>query len=136
VITEIPYMVNKTTLLERWASWPEKIVDGIAFVRTSRTAGHAHCGWGSKKDGFPDIILNQLYKFTQLQATFGINNLALVKMQPRVLTLKELIVYFIEHRHEVVTSGSSSMMRFRQGFEVALKERVAEDVSVVGTLTR
>ena len=58
---------------------------------------------GIKKDEFADVVLNQLFKFTSLQSTFAINNLALVNMQPRQLNLKELITYFIEHRHEVVT---------------------------------
>jgi DNA gyrase subunit A len=104
VITEIPYMINKTSLLEKMGQLArDKIIEGIAFVRDESDRSGMRIVIGLKKDAFSDIILNQLFKFTSLQSTFGINNLALVNMQPRVLTLKELITHFINHRHEVIT---------------------------------
>jgi DNA gyrase subunit A len=140
VITEIPYMVNKTTLLEKMGELArEKIVEGIAFVRDESDRHGMRIVVGIKKDGFPDIVLNQLYKYTQLQTTFGINNLALVKMQPRVLTLKELIVYFIEHRHEVVTRRCQFELKKAQdrahileGLRIAI-DNIDEIVSLIKT---
>jgi DNA gyrase subunit A len=103
VITEIPYMVNKSALLEKMAELTrEKIIEGISFIRDESDRSGLRIVVGVKKEEFGDVVLNQLYKFTSLQSTFAINNLALVKKQPRQLGLKELITYFIEHRHEVV----------------------------------
>ena len=104
VITEIPYMVNKSALLEKMAELVrEKTVEGISFIRDESDRAGMRIVVGIKKEEFGDVVLNQLYKFTNLQSTFAINNLALVHKQPRQLNLKELITYFIDHRHEVVT---------------------------------
>ncbi|MBW1764257.1 MAG: DNA gyrase subunit A, partial [Deltaproteobacteria bacterium] len=103
VITEIPYMVNKTTLLEKIAELVRlKTIEGISFIRDESDRTGMRIVIGIKKDNFADIILNKLYKYTSLQTTFGINNLALVDKQPRLLCLKELIQHFIDHRHTVV----------------------------------
>ncbi len=102
-ITEIPYMVNKSALLEKMAELVrEKVIEGISFIRDESDRSGMRIVVGVKKEEFGDVVLNQLYKFTSLQSTFAINNLALVKKQPRQLSLKELIDHFIEHRHEVV----------------------------------
>ncbi|MDD5675103.1 MAG: DNA gyrase subunit A, partial [Chitinivibrionales bacterium] len=104
VITEIPYMVNKAMLLEKIGELVrEKTVEGISFLRDESDRSGLRIVVGVKRDNFGDVIVNQLFKLTNLQVTFSINNLALVNKRPRQLTLKELIVYFIEHRHEVVT---------------------------------
>jgi DNA gyrase subunit A len=104
VITEIPYMVNKGTLLERMADLVrEKTIEGISFLRDESDRSGMRIVVGVKKDTFGDVVLNQLYKFTGLQDTFAINNLALVNKQPRQLPLKDIISHFINHRHEVVT---------------------------------
>jgi DNA gyrase subunit A len=104
VVTEIPYMVNKAALLERMAELVrEKTIDGISFLRDESDRSGMRIVIGVKKDNFADVILNQLYKFTSLQDTFAINNLALVNKQPRQLPLKDIIAYFIDHRHTVVT---------------------------------
>jgi DNA gyrase subunit A len=104
VVTEIPYMVNKGALLERMAELVrEKTIDGVAFLRDESDRAGMRIVVGVKKESFPDVVLNQLYKFTSLQDTFAVNNLALVNMQPKQLPLKDIIVHFIEHRHEVVT---------------------------------
>jgi len=104
VVTEIPYMVNKAALLERMAELVrEKTIDGISFLRDESDRSGMRIVVGVKKDNFADVILNQLFKFTSLQDTFAINNLALVKKQPRQLPLKDIIAYFIDHRHTVVT---------------------------------
>ncbi len=104
VITEIPYMVNKASLLEHMADLVrEKTIDGVAFLRDESDRSGMRIVVGVKKESFADVVLNQLYKFTSLQDTFAINNLALVNKQPKQLPLKDLIVHFINHRHEVVT---------------------------------
>ncbi len=104
IITEIPYMVNKGTLLERMADLVrEKTIEGISFLRDESDRSGMRIVVGIKKDNFGDVVLNQLYKFTSLQDTFAINNLALVNKQPKQLPLKDIIVHFINHRHEVVT---------------------------------
>lgn len=104
VITEIPYMVNKSALLEKMAELVrEKIIEGISFIRDESDRSGMRIVVGIKKENFADVVLNQLFKFTNLQTTFAINNLALVDKRPRQLTLKELITHFIDHRHVVVT---------------------------------
>ncbi|MEO6094927.1 MAG: DNA gyrase subunit A [Fibrobacteria bacterium] len=103
VVTEIPYQVNKTNLLEKMASLVrDKIIEGISDLRDESDKDGMSIIIELKKDAFPDIILNQLYKHTQLQETFSIHNLALVQNRPRTLNLREIIFYFLEHRHEVV----------------------------------
>jgi DNA gyrase subunit A len=104
IITEIPYMINKGTLLERMADLVrEKTIEGISFLRDESDRSGMRIVVGIKKDNFGDVVLNQLYKFTSLQDTFAINNLALVNKQPKQLPLKDIIMLFINHRHEVVT---------------------------------
>jgi DNA gyrase subunit A len=103
VVTEIPYQVNKSNLLEKMASLVrDKIVEGISDLRDESDKDGMSIIIELKRDAFPDIILNLLYKHTQLQETFSIHNLALTDGRPRTLSLRELIRLFIAHRHEVV----------------------------------
>ncbi len=103
IITEIPYMVNKSNLLEKMASLVrQKSIEGISFIRDESDRRGMRIVVGIKKDNFSDVVLNQLYKYTNLQTTFGINNLALVNMRPKLLNLKEIVNHFIDHRHTVV----------------------------------
>ena len=103
IITEIPYMVNKTTLLQKMAELArDKAVEGMSFIRDESDRSGMRIVVGIKKDDFGDVVLNKLYKYTDLQTTFGINNLALVNKVPRQLNLKELITYFIAHRQDVI----------------------------------
>ena len=103
IITEIPYQVNKSNLLEKMASLVrDKIVEGISDLRDESDKDGMSIIIELKRDAFPDIILNMLYKHTQLQETFSIHNLALTDGRPRTLSLRELVRLFIEHRHEVV----------------------------------
>ncbi|MBD3239272.1 MAG: DNA gyrase subunit A [Chitinivibrionales bacterium] len=104
VVTEIPYMVNKTTLLEKMADLVrQKTIEGISFIRDESDRSGLRIVVGVKKDAYPEVVLNKLYKYTQLQSTFAINSLALVNMKPKLLNLRQIIDYFIEHRLEVVT---------------------------------
>jgi DNA gyrase subunit A len=103
VITEIPYMVGKSAMLEKMGDLiRDKVIEGISYLRDESDRKGIRIVIGIKKDDFADVVLNQLYKFTALQASFSINNLALVNKRPKQLGLKELIKLYIDHRHEVV----------------------------------
>ena len=103
IITEIPYMVNKAALVAKIAElMKEGKLDGISEVRDESDREGLRIVVEIKKDGDANVVLNQLYKNTALQTSFGVNNVALVKGRPMTLNLKDLIVHYVEHRHEVV----------------------------------
>ncbi|MBC6989933.1 DNA gyrase subunit A [Hymenobacter sp. BT491] len=103
IITEIPYMVNKASMIEKTAALiNEKRIEGIADLRDESDRDGMRIVYDLKRDAMPNVVLNQLYKYTQLQSSFGVNNVALVKGRPLTLNLRELIVYFVEHRAEVI----------------------------------
>ncbi|MHC2991312.1 DNA gyrase subunit A, partial [Pontibacter sp. HJ8] len=103
IVTEIPYMVNKSSLIEKTAALiNEKKIEGISDLRDESDRDGLRIVYDLKRDAMPSVVLNNLYKYTQLQSSFGVNNVALVKGRPMTLNLKELIHYFVEHRHEVV----------------------------------
>ena len=103
VITEIPFQVNKSRLIEQIAELVrDKKVDGIADLRDESDRDGMRIVVDLKRDAIPHIVLNLLYKHTQMQSTFGVIMLSLVNGVPRVLTLKQMLHYFVEHRHEVV----------------------------------
>lgn len=104
IISELPYQVNKSTLIKRIAEYvKEKRIEGISDLRDETDRKGMRIVVELKRDANPNVVLNNLYKYTQMQTTFGIINLALVNGEPRVLNLKELIQYYIEHQKEVVT---------------------------------
>ncbi len=104
IVTEIPYQVNKAQMIERTAALVnEKKIEGITAIRDESDRDGYRVVYDLKKDAIPNIVLNNLFKYTQLQTSFGVNNVALVKGRPKTLNLKDLIVHFVEHRHEVVT---------------------------------
>ncbi|KLU67141.1 DNA gyrase subunit A [Desulfosporosinus acididurans] len=103
VVTEIPFLVNKARLIEKIAELVrDKRLDGITDLRDESDRTGMHIIIELRRDVNPQIILNQLYKHTQMEETFGVNLLALVNNQPRVLTLKDMIHYFIEHQKDVI----------------------------------
>ncbi|MBS1508447.1 MAG: DNA gyrase subunit A [Bacteroidetes bacterium] len=103
IATEIPYQVNKASMIERTAALiNEKKIEGISDMRDESDREGFRVVYDLKKDAIPNIVLNNLFKYTQLQSSFGVNNVALVKGRPQTLNLKDLIVHFVEHRHEVV----------------------------------
>ncbi len=103
IIKEIPYMVNKASLVAKIAElMKEGKLDSISEVRDESDREGLRIVVEVKKDGDANVVLNQLYKNTALQTSFGVNNVALVKGRPMTLNLKDLIVYYVEHRHEVV----------------------------------
>jgi len=118
VISEIPYQVNKTRLIEQIAALvTEKRIEGIADIRDESDREGIRVVLDLKRGEIADVILNNLYKFTQMQETFGVIFLAIVHNQPRVLNLRELIDHFIEHRREVIVR--------RTRFELARAEERA-----------
>src|SRR5712691_9142626 len=103
IVTEIPYQVNKTKLLERIAEMVRaKKIEGVADLRDESDREGMRIVMDLKRDAMPQVVMNQLYANTQLQTTFGVIMLALVDNEPRVLPLKDLLIYFLEHRREVV----------------------------------
>ncbi len=118
VVTEIPYQVNKAMMIEKTAALVnEKKIEGITDIRDESDRDGYRVVYDLKKDAIPNIVLNNLFKYTQLQSSFGVNNVALVKGRPQTLNLKDLIVHFVEHRHEVVIR--------RTQFELAEAEKRA-----------
>src|SRR4029079_12375062 len=104
VVTEIPYQVNKAKLHAKSAElMRDKRIEGISEVRDESDRDGIRLVVELKKDVFPQVILNQLYRLTDLQTSFGVINLSIVHGRPAVLTLKETLQHFIEHRREVVT---------------------------------
>ena len=104
IITEIPYQVNKSRLIERIAETvKDKLIDGITGLEDHSTMKGMKIVVELRRDVNPNVILNNLYKHTQLQTTFGVNNLALDKGQPKVLNLKEILQCYLEHQIEVLT---------------------------------
>ncbi|MCD8123853.1 MAG: DNA gyrase subunit A [Lachnospiraceae bacterium] len=104
VVTEIPYMVNKARLIEKIAELvKDKKVDGITDLRDESDRSGMRICIELRRDVNPNVVLNQLFKHTQLMDTFGVNMLALVNNEPRTLTLKEMLEYYLDHQKEVVT---------------------------------
>lgn len=104
IISEIPYQVNKSRLIEKIADLvKEKRVEGISDIRDESDRKGMRIVIETKRDASANIVLNNLYKYTQLENTFGIINLALVNGEPKILNLKELIAYYVDHQKEVVT---------------------------------
>ncbi|TGE04732.1 DNA gyrase subunit A [Hymenobacter fodinae] len=103
IVTEIPYMVNKASMIEKTAALiNEKKIEGIADLRDESDRDGMRIVYDLKRDAMPTVVLNNLFKYTQLQSSFGVNNVALVKGRPMTLNLKDLIMYFVEHRADVI----------------------------------
>jgi len=103
VVNEIPYQVNKATLIKQIADLVnEKVIEGISDVRDESDRDGMRMVFDLKRDAVPNVVLNKLYKYSQLQTSFSVNNVALVKGRPETLNLKDLIVHFVDHRHVVV----------------------------------
>ncbi|KAB1159890.1 DNA gyrase subunit A [Tenacibaculum aiptasiae] len=103
VVTEIPFQVNKAEMIKKTAELVnEKKLEGISNIRDESDRKGMRIVYVLKRDAIPNIVLNKLYKYTQLQTSFSVNNIALVNGRPEQLNLKELIHHFVEHRHEVV----------------------------------
>ncbi len=103
IVSEIPYMVNKADMIKKTADLiNDGKIEGISTMRDESDRKGMRIVYVLKRDAIPNIVLNKLYKFTQLQSSFSVNNVALVNGRPELLNLKQLIHHFVDHRHEVV----------------------------------
>ncbi|MCL4161656.1 UNVERIFIED_CONTAM: hypothetical protein GTU68_045336, partial [Idotea baltica] len=103
IVTEIPYQVNKADMIKKTADLVnEKKIEGISTIRDESDRKGMRIVYILKRDAIPNIVLNMLYKYTALQSSFSVNNIALVNGRPELLNVKEMIHYFVEHRHDVV----------------------------------
>jgi DNA gyrase subunit A len=103
IVTEIPNQVNKASMIEKTAALiNDKKIEGIAALRDESDRDGMRVVYELKRDALNTVVLNNLFKYTQLQSSFGVNNVALVKGRPMTLNLRDLIVYFVEHREEVI----------------------------------
>lgn len=103
VVTEIPYQVNKAEMIKKIAEMiNEKKLEGISYINDESDRNGLRVVIILKKEAQANVVLNKLYKYSQLQTSFSVNNIALVKGRPKLLNLKQLIKYFVEHRHEVI----------------------------------
>ena len=112
IVSEIPYQVNKADMIKKTADLVnDKKIEGISNIRDESDRNGMRVVYILKRDAVPNIVLNMLYKYTALQSSFSVNNIALVNGRPRLLNVKELIHYFVEHRHEVVTRRTEYLLR-------------------------
>ena len=112
IVTEIPYQINKAEMIKKTADLVnEKKLEGIATIRDESDRNGMRIVYVLKRDAIPNIVLNKLYKYTALQSSFSVNNIALVNGRPQLLNLKELIHYFVEHRHDVVVRRTTFELR-------------------------
>lgn len=118
VVTEIPYMVNKAEMIRKIADLiNDKKLEGISYINDESDRNGMRIVIILKKDATANVVLNNLFKFSQLQTSFNVNNIALVKGRPRTLTTKDLIVNFVQHRHEIIVR--------RAAFDLAQAEKRA-----------
>jgi len=112
IVSEIPYQVNKADMIKKTADLVnEKKIEGISNIRDESDRNGMRIVYILKRDAIPNIVLNMLYKYTALQSSFSVNNICLVNGRPRLLNIKELIHYFVEHRHEVVVRRTKYLLR-------------------------
>ena len=112
VVTEIPYQVNKAEMIKKTADLiNEKKIEGISNIRDESDRSGMRIVYELKRDAVPNVVLNMLFKYTQLQSSFSVNNIALVNGRPEMLNLKDLIHHFVEHRHDVVVRRTQFELR-------------------------
>ncbi|HQD50630.1 MAG TPA: DNA gyrase subunit A [Defluviitaleaceae bacterium] len=138
IVTEIPYMVNKAKLIEKIAELvKEKRIDGISDIRDESNREGMRIVIEIKKDYNANVVLNQLYKYTQLQDIFSVNMLALVNNEPKVLNLKDMLIHYLEHQKDVVTRRTQFDLRkaeershILEGLKIAL-DHIDEVISII-----
>jgi len=112
VVTEIPYQVNKAEMIRKTADLVnEKKIEGISNIRDESDRNGMRIVYILKRDAVPNVVLNTLFKYTQLQSSFSVNNIALVNGRPQMLNLKDLILHFVDHRHDVVVRRAQFELR-------------------------
>ena len=112
IVTEIPYQVNKADMIKKTADLVnEGKISGISDIRDESDRNGMRVVYELKRDAIPNVVLNKLFKYTALQSSFPVNNIALVKGRPETLNLKDMIVHFVDHRHEVVVRRTQYELR-------------------------
>ncbi|MDC3388743.1 DNA gyrase subunit A [Flavobacteriaceae bacterium] len=112
IVSEIPYQVNKADMIKKTADLiNDKKLEGISAIRDESDRKGMRIVYVLKRDAVPNIVLNKLFKYTALQSSFSVNNIALVNGRPQMLNLKDLIHYFVEHRHDVVTRRTEYLLK-------------------------
>ena len=112
IVTEIPYQVNKADMIKKTADLVnEGKIDGISDLRDESDRNGMRIVYELKRDAIPNVVLNKLFKYTYLQTSFSVNNIALVNGRPEMLNLKDMIHHFVEHRHDVVTRRTQYELR-------------------------
>ena len=112
IVTEIPYQVNKAEMIKKTADLiNDKKIEGISNIRDESDRNGMRIVYELRRDAVPNVVLNTLYKFTQLQSSFSVNNIALVKGRPQMLNVKDMIHHFVEHRKDVVTRRTQYELR-------------------------
>ncbi|HKK39917.1 MAG TPA: DNA gyrase subunit A, partial [Cryomorphaceae bacterium] len=112
IVTEIPYQVNKAEMIRKTADLVvDKKIEGISDIRDESDRKGMRIVYELKRDSIPNVVLNKLYKYTALQTSFSVNNIALVKGRPEMLNLKDMISNFVEHRHDVVVRRTQYELR-------------------------
>jgi len=112
IVNEIPYQVNKADMIKKTADLiNDKKIEGISNIRDESDRNGMRIVYILKRDAIPNIVLNTLFKYTSLQSSFSVNNIALVKGRPQMLNLKDMIHYFVEHRHDVVVRRTEYLLR-------------------------
>ncbi|MEK9614165.1 MAG: DNA gyrase subunit A, partial [Flavobacteriaceae bacterium] len=112
IVTEIPYQVNKAEMIRKTAELVnDKKIEGISTIRDESDRNGMRIVYVLKRDAIPNIVLNKLFKFTALQSSFSVNNIALVNGRPEMLNLKDMIHHFVEHRHDVVVRRTKYELR-------------------------
>ena len=115
IVDEIPYQVNKADMIKKTAELVnEKKIEGISEIRDESDRNGMRIVYELKRDAIPNVVLNKLFKYTALQTSFSVNNIALVKGRPEMLNLKQMIACFVEHRHEVVVRRTQFELRKAQ----------------------
>jgi DNA gyrase subunit A len=138
IVTEIPYQINKSELIRKIADLVnEKKIEGITDLRDESDRNGMRIVFELRNDAIPNVVINQLYQHSALQTAFNVNNIALVKGRPKVLNLKDMIVYFVEHRHEVVIrrtrfelSEAEKRAHILEGLLIAL-DHIDEVISII-----
>ena len=112
IVEEIPYQVNKADMVRKTADLVnDKKIEGISEIRDESDRNGMRIVYELKRDAIPNVVLNKLYKYTQLQTSFSVNNIALVKGRPELLNLKQMMANYVEHRHEVVVRRTQFDLR-------------------------
>ena len=138
MVTEIPYQVNKTRLIESIVGQVnDKKIEGIADIRDESHRDGMRLVLELKKEAVPDVVLSQLFKHTPMQETFGVIMLALVKGVPKVLTIREMVEHYLEHRHEVVLRRTEfelrearDRMHILEGLQIAV-DNIDEVIEII-----